>query len=278
LRSAKKLEDDLISEAIDTSDSGNKKGSARIALDITPSMSAYVFFEVDVKRYKKLEKLEDLYPNRKIAVKNGDANEYVQKLCRDLKWHERTAFRRGIRAVLFLDPFGMSVDWKTLEAVAETKAIDIWYLFPTHAVLRQTPKDSSKIDIHKENSLNRMLGGDWWREAFYEAPPTISDSDDLFSISNVEAKPTSTQSEVRTATSGEVEQAFRNKLLEIFPHVCDEPLALQNHNVPMFSLFFAVSNNSPQAINLAKRASDYILKKAKVAGIHSKAGLYTYDQ
>ena len=36
------------------------------------------------------------------------------------------------RAVLFLDPYGMQVEWATIEAVAKTKAIDLWLLFPWH--------------------------------------------------------------------------------------------------------------------------------------------------
>ncbi|WP_375494674.1 hypothetical protein [uncultured Nostoc sp.] len=37
---------------------------------------------------------------------------------------------RSNRAVLFLDPFGMQIPWSTIEAIAHTEAIDLWYLFP----------------------------------------------------------------------------------------------------------------------------------------------------
>ena len=40
----------------------------------------------------------------------GDANEIIPMLCRETDWQSN-------RAVLFLDPFGMSVDWRTMEAV-----------------------------------------------------------------------------------------------------------------------------------------------------------------
>ncbi len=32
--------------------------------------------------------------------------------------------------MVFLDPYGMQVEWSTIEALAATKAIDLWYLFP----------------------------------------------------------------------------------------------------------------------------------------------------
>ena len=31
---------------------------------------------------------------------------------------------------MFLDPYGMQVKWSTLEAIASTRAIDMWLLFP----------------------------------------------------------------------------------------------------------------------------------------------------
>jgi hypothetical protein len=31
---------------------------------------------------------------------------------------------------VFLDPFGMQVDWNVIEQLALTKAVDLWLLFP----------------------------------------------------------------------------------------------------------------------------------------------------
>lgn len=276
-RKEKTTTTDLISEYIEPIKSKSKKGSAVIALEATPPMHIYVFFEKDAKRFEQLKALEKDYPDKKIAIAHGDANKYVQKLCKELQWRGVNAPGRGMRAVLFLDPFGMSVNWETLKIIAATKAIDVWYLFPTHAVLRQTPKDPAKLDVHKEASLTRILGGDWWRNTFYEEQ-TKENRDDLFTFSNVDADYYKENAEVRTATAKDVDNAFRNKLREIFPYVCDKPLVLKNHNVDMFSLFFAVSNDDPKAIGLARKASEYILKQAEIADIHSKSGLYNLDQ
>ena len=38
---------------------------------------------------------------------------------------------------MFLDPYGMEVEWKTLQAVAATRAIDVWFLFPLAGLYRQ---------------------------------------------------------------------------------------------------------------------------------------------
>jgi three-Cys-motif partner protein len=57
-----------------------------------------------------------------IQIRPGDANVEIQELCKK-DWSSH-------RAVLFLDPYGMQVEWKTIEAIAATKAIDLWLLFP----------------------------------------------------------------------------------------------------------------------------------------------------
>jgi three-Cys-motif partner protein len=49
----------------------------------------------------------------------------MRKIC-DNDW-------RSHRAVLFLDPYGMQVEWQTIEAIAKTAAIDLWLLFPKEA-------------------------------------------------------------------------------------------------------------------------------------------------
>src|SRR6202040_1337155 len=69
---------------------------------------------------------------------------------------------------VFLDPFGMSVKWETLNLLAETRAVDVWYLFPTGAVNRQLAGDFAKVDEHKQRALDQVFGSTAWREDIYE--------------------------------------------------------------------------------------------------------------
>jgi three-Cys-motif partner protein len=62
------------------------------------------------------------HPDRDIKVIAGDANQEIPQLLKFVNW-------RGVRAVMFLDPYGMNVDWSTLQAIANTRAIDVWFLF-----------------------------------------------------------------------------------------------------------------------------------------------------
>lgn len=87
------------------------EGSARIALQIKPEFDSYIFIEKSKKRFIELQKLKEEFPEKakKIQFLNVDANSYIFDLCNNFKWQNR-------RAVMFLDPYGMQVEWETIEA------------------------------------------------------------------------------------------------------------------------------------------------------------------
>lgn len=95
-------------------------GSARIALQVEPRFHKYIFIENNPERFRELEKLKDSFPDKKddIILEREEANAYLQDLCLTRSWRTR-------RAVLFLDPYGMQVEWKTIEAIGRTEAIDL---------------------------------------------------------------------------------------------------------------------------------------------------------
>ncbi len=93
-------------------------GSARIALETEPRFDRYVFIERSAERCRQLEALKTEFPQLEsdIQILQGDANTEIQALCgSSMNWSSH-------RAVLFLDPYGMEVEWKTIEAIARTKA------------------------------------------------------------------------------------------------------------------------------------------------------------
>ena len=57
---------------------------------------------------------------------HGDANDIVKNLCSATPWRGSV---KGVRGVIFLDPYGMEVEWATVEAIADTKALDLWQIF-----------------------------------------------------------------------------------------------------------------------------------------------------
>ncbi|RVC47449.1 MAG: three-Cys-motif partner protein TcmP [Mesorhizobium sp.] len=213
-----------------------RRGSAKIALDIDPPFDRLVFMDAKPKHIAALKALKASYPGRDIDVVRGDANDLIQK---EIKWDGW----KKTRAVMFLDPYGMEVEWDTLRLIADTKAIDVWYLFSLSGLYRQAARDMSKIDATKERALTRMLGTDAWKSELYSPiPPAI---DLLGSLEREDVRQ-------RAADVAGLERYVRDRLAQIFPKVLD-PWPLPPKERPQrFSLFCAISNPSPKAIRLAE--------------------------
>ena len=184
-------------------------GSARIALEVKPPFNKYFFIEKDVKKVACLETLKNDYPKLAdcITIVRDDANSYLQNLCNNFKWQKR-------RAVLFLDPFGMQVEWDTLKAIAGTKAIDLWLLFPIFVVNRLLRKDG-KLPPIIEDKLNLLFGTDDWKQSFYQTEET----EDLLGTHQLVRK---------VGTFEKIARYFVDRLSTLFVGVSPNPLQLYN--------------------------------------------------
>jgi three-Cys-motif partner protein len=117
----------LFQDVYDDEDTtGYLDGSAKIALGLPEPFDNYFFIEKSKGRVNELkETIEKSHPDLlpHCNFKHGDANSVLKAWCQERNWKKE-------RAVVFLDPYGMQVEWSTIEALAATKAIDLWYLFP----------------------------------------------------------------------------------------------------------------------------------------------------
>jgi three-Cys-motif partner protein len=145
-------------------------GSADRALNISPPFSRYVFID---KRKKCIEALREKFKNRRnidrVTCIVGDANKKICALCSEEDW-------RAQRGVVLLDPFGSHVEWATIEAIAATRALDLWYLFPAGvSVFRQIANVGTIHDTHID-AITRIFGTEDWKAAFLKP----SSQPDLF--------------------------------------------------------------------------------------------------
>ena len=99
------------------------------------------------------------FMKRITCVYCDDANERLVQILKNIDWKYN-------RALLFLDPYAAQVNWTTLEAVAQTHSIDVWYLFPFSAMERMLPNDGNYAVWEK--SLNRLLGDSSWQTELYK--------------------------------------------------------------------------------------------------------------
>ncbi len=218
------------------------KGSTRLALEVDPSFDQYVFIEKNRKRFAALQELGAEFPERRDRIQfvNKEANDAIVELCRNTDWH-RT------RAVMFLDPHGMQVAWSTIEMIAGTRSIDLWYLFPVGmGVNRLTTRDGN-IPKAWEDALDRMLGYEGWRDDFYVEVP----QPDLFGDAAVtRAKDTGVE---------KIEASFLNRMRQIFAGVAERGLRLSNSRGQcMYLLLFASGN--PKGAPIALKIAQHILK------------------
>ncbi len=217
-------------------------GSPRIALRTEPRFHRFVFVENSEERYGELLSLREEFPALadRMSFVPGDCNEYLQRICGQWDW-------RNCRAVLFLDPFAMQVEWRTLEAVASTRAIDVWLLWPLMAVNRLL-KRYGTIPPSWRKRLEECLGSSDWQDVFYQKRT----EPDLFEKRVVRRR--------KIADFDVISDYFLARLRNIFAGVAGNPLQLRNsRGTPLFLLCFAVAN--PRGERLALRIAQYILKE-----------------
>ncbi len=216
-------------------------GSARIALQVEPKFTKYIFIEKDVSKIAELNKLKTEFSNlaNDIDIIQSDANLYIDELCAK-NWKTN-------RAVLFLDPFGMQVPWSTINSIARTEAIDLWYLFPIGIAVNRLLKKDGNIKPSIKKRLDEIFGTSDWYDTFYSVRTNI----DLFGNYSFTEK---------TANFQLIAQYFVDRLKTVFEGVAENPLLLVNsQNTPLYLLCFASANKkgAPTAIKIAQ----HILKR-----------------
>ncbi len=221
-----------------------KEGSVRIALTIEPPFARYILIEQAEEHAAELEKLRAEYPERAIQILTGDANTSLQSLCHTTDW-------RKTRAAVFVDPYGMQVNWATLEALAATKAVDIALLFPTGPLNRMLA-GHGKLPEEWVKRIDDHLGPCDWRSASYQA----SGATDLFSLEETRVEKTITVDGLRVFVL--------SRLRSIFPHVSETQLELRNsRNSVLYHLFIVCANPSARAGAIAMRIARGAMNIAK---------------
>ena len=224
-------------------------GSARRALAVAPPFHHFTFIEDDPERCAALEQLRKDNQQKDIRVIEGDANDVLKGMIAREPWSKKDA---GLaRGVVFLDPYALQVEWSTLAALAQTKILDVWYLFPLRDVVRQLAHRYSSIGP-KEPKLDRVLGPEW-RE-LYTLPAQEQDWFQTNLWGNEDQEPR------RDATSQQVEKWFQGRIAAMFPYASAPLPILTAPGRQAFSLFLAVANPSPAAIDLAKHFASYVTK------------------
>lgn len=215
-------------------------GSAIRALGVQPAFDRYLFNDVKPSNVRALRSqvkqhfgdLED-----RVAITQFDANEMLSKICDCTSW-------KATRAVVFLDPFGLQIRFETLEKLARTQAVDLWYLVPVFAMYRQVRGDGGVLE-DGGRSVDEALGTTDWRHVVAIEEKGQAD---LFGLGQNVSK--------RAVDIAWFENVAKERLKIAFDgRVVDQVLPLGRNGLHEFSLMFAWANPSEKAKLAAKLAS-----------------------
>ena len=143
----------------------------------------------------------------------------------------------------------MQVDWATIEAIAKTKAIDLWLLFPLGIGVNRLLKKSGDIPDSWRARLNALLGTANWYDEFYK----VTKTQDLFG---------NELEQIEKATMETIGRYFNHRLKTVFAGVVDQPGVLKNKvNCPLYLLCFAVGNTGGKEIAL--RIANHLLREVR---------------
>lgn len=204
---------------------GYRDGSARKALALANPFDRYLFVEESRDRVTELRQSIEadfaaLAP--RCQLEQGDANTVLKAWCSARDWKKE-------RAVVFLDPYGMQVEWSTIEALAATKAVDLWYLFPLGVGVARLLTKNGTISPGWQTRLQLLFGTDNWRARFYQ----VTKSQDLFGDRETVA---------RDASEENIAAFIHERLAGCFAAVADGLVLRNSKASPLYLLCFAAAN------------------------------------
>ena len=211
------------------------KGAAERVLGIPQrGFDYYYFIDKDKESSLKLHELLSCFENEKILVyRNSDANKQIEMLASAMQKDRKFA------SLVLLDPFGMQVDWSSIEMLKDTRT-DLWILIPTGVIVNRLL--DRKCDLTHIDRLTSFFGKDeaFLKNYFYK----IRTVDTLFGETEIVEK-------VKKPIE-KIAELYIEQLKTIFRYVTEKPLVLYNtRNTPIFH--FACASNNETAIKIASQ-------------------------
>lgn len=212
-----------------------KKGTALRILDIVePSpFDLYYFVELDEAHKAELEKrIQENYFGRNAHVVNADCNDKLMRMAEFLKAN------KNFRALVFIDPYGMSVNWSSIEAL-KGLGVDLWILVPTGIGISRLLKNDGNISEAWLSKLEKFLGLDQEeiKVHFYKT----KEQNTLFGIETIIEKEKNTVNK-----AGEL---YKQRLNTIFKFVSESFVMKNSTNSIMYH--FMMATNNPTALKIA---------------------------
>jgi three-Cys-motif partner protein len=206
------------------------KGTSLRILDISEPkpFDMYYFVELDEEHKIALEGNLKNHPLRKSTfIVREDCNIKLQDLAKYLKQN------KSYRALVYIDPYGMSVNWSSIESL-KGLGIDLWILVPTGMGVNRMLTSNGNISESWMHKLETFLG--YSREEimnhFYKSKTNLT----LF------GEETSIRKERNAVQlAGDL---YSKKLKEVFSDVSKSFVMRNSHNSIMYHFMMAANNKT----------------------------------
>ena len=226
-------------ELHDASELHPYQGAAERVVQIEQQMRGfdeYWFIDKNEQNITSLElKLAEYQTRGKKIFRPNDANEEVLNLGRRLREHPKT------KVLCLLDPFGMSINWDSIVALAGN-GIDLWILVPTGSIVNRLIQKTGELRYPEKLEDFFGLPQQVIFDRFYEKKEAEAN---LFDMGREEVR------KVKNII-GEIDQLYRDQLGQIFPYVTPEPLVMRNsRGLPIFH--FVCASHNETAVKIAQQ-------------------------
>ena len=217
------------------------RGAAERVVSMRKRFNWYYFIDTDKRSREKLENsLKEVAPDiaKCFVFKQDDCNSQLSKLAKALK--ENT-----LASLIFLDPFGMQVNWESIEALKGTRS-DIWILIPTGVIVNRLLDKKGELKHIKKLESFFGLKEKEIRSKFYNTEKQIN----LFGEDN----------EIITKVLNPINKIanlYQDNLAKIWDYTTKTALRLDNSKgCPIFHFVFA--SNNKNTVKIAQQIIDKI--------------------
>ncbi len=149
-------------------------GSPIKVLEVKPPFYEYHFVEKNPKKLNELKKLTEEYP--KVHIYGGDCNEKLLKII-----FPKVKYEDYKRALCFLDPYGIHLEWKVIQQAGKMKSVEIFLNFAILDMRRNVlRRNLNKVNESQIVRMNKFWGDDSWRNLLSSSQLSL----DLFKEKN----------------------------------------------------------------------------------------------
>ena len=230
-------EDNLFADYFTDEETQLYKGAAERVLSLTQLFDYYFFIDNNKKAITNLkQKLSQLnLVSSNCYFISDDVNNQIARLSEFLNSQKA--------ALVLLDPFGMQIDWKSIELLKDSR-VDLWLLIPSGVIINRFLDKKGKFQFKEKLESYFGMSKEEIQKRFYDTGTieTLFGSIDTMDKTN--------------DSIAKIAEVYTERMKKVFKYVSDEPLKLYNtKNVPIYHFVFASNNQT------ALRIANQIIEK-----------------